>query len=316
MSARRRRCALSGISQRKGTIPFGSWKTWYQVTGTLGAGRPPVIALHGGPGSTHDYLLRLTALAEEGWPVIHYDQLGNGGSTHLPGKGADFWSIQLFLDELDNLLDRLDVADDYVLFGQSWGGMLAAEHAARRPTGLRGLVIANSPASMPLWREELAGLRRSLPADVQATLARHEKAGTTGSAEYTKASMVFYGRHVCRVDPIPRDVTATLMEIYNDPTVYTAMNGPNEFHIIGTLKDWTIVDRLPLIKAPALLITGRYDEVTPAACAPFFELIPDVRREVFEESSHMPHIEEPEKFDETMRKFLAGLVTVGRAQGS
>lgn len=302
---------MSGISQRRGTIPFGPWKTWYQITGALGASRPPVVALHGGPGSTHDYLLRLTALAEEGWPVIHYDQLGNGGSTHIPERGAGFWSIQLFLDELNNLLGQLCVADDYVLFGHSWGGTLAAEHAARRPAGLRGLVIANSPASMPLWREELAELRKTLPADVQATLTRHEKAGTTDSAEYTKATMIFYGRHVCRVDPLPRDVAATLMEIYNDPTVYRTMNGPNEFHITGTLKNWTVVNRLSLIEVPTLLITGRYDEVTPAACQSFFELISDVRREIFEESSHMPHVEEPEKFDETMQKFLTGLLGFG-----
>lgn len=300
---------LSGESQRKGTIPFGPWKTWYRITGALDAGRPPVVALHGGPGSTHDYLLRLTALAEEGWPVIHYDQLGNGGSTHLPGQEADFWSVRLFLDELNNLLGRLGVADDYVLFGHSWGGMLAAEHAAHRPAGLRGLIIANSPASMPLWREELAALRTTLPAEVQATLTRNEKAGTTDSAEYTEATMIFYGRHVCRVDPVPRDVAATFMEIYNDPTVYRTMNGPNEFHITGTLKNWTVVDRLSLIEAPTLLITGRYDEVTPVACEPFLEVIKNVHRETFEESSHMPHVEQPEKFDAAIQKFLTGLLS-------
>ncbi|MDL4817270.1 proline iminopeptidase-family hydrolase [Actinomadura opuntiae] len=295
------------MAQRKGTVPFGSWRTWYRVTGTLGAGRPPVVVLHGGPGSTHDYLLRLTALAETGWPVVHYDQIGNGGSTHLPQKGADFWSVQLFLDELNNLLAQLGIADGYVLFGHSWGGMLAAAHAARRPDGLRGLVIANSPASMPIWRKELAELRTSLPTDLQAVLTRHEKAGTTESAEYTAATMEFYRRHVCRADPLPREVAATFMEIYNDPTVYGSMNGPNEFHITGTLKDWSVTDRLPLIDVPALLVTGRHDEVTAPAYRPFLDLIPDVRHEDFAESSHMPHVEEPEKFDEVMQKFLTGL---------
>ncbi|MEJ8641978.1 alpha/beta fold hydrolase [Streptomyces sp. MS1.HAVA.3] len=147
----------------KGRVPFGEYRTWYRITGTPGGERPAVVVLHGGPGSTHDYLLSLAALADEGWPVVHYDQLGSGGSTRLPDRGADFWTVELFEAELDNLLRELGVADDYVLLGQSWGGMLAARHAARRPAGLRGLIIANSPASYLLWREEMEVLRAALP---------------------------------------------------------------------------------------------------------------------------------------------------------
>src|SRR5690348_9906472 len=114
----------------KGTVPFGSYQTWYRLTGDRRNGRPAVVVVHGGPGSTHDYLTNLAGLAESGWPVVHYDQIGNGGSTHLPDRGADFWTVQLSLDELDNLLRQLDIQDNYVLYGQSWGGMLAAKHAA------------------------------------------------------------------------------------------------------------------------------------------------------------------------------------------
>lgn len=295
-------------AEKKGTIQFRQWKTWYRVTGRLDTDRPPLIALHGGPGTTHDYLLALTDLAARGWPVIHYDQLGNGGSTHLPDKPDSFWNIQLFLDELENLLHQLGVAKDYVLFGQSWGGMLAAEHAVRRPPGLRGLVIANTPASMPLFREGVSRLRASLPVEVRSTLARHEAAGSTDSQEYFGATMAFYERYVCRVKPLPKDVTATLIELYSDPTVYHAMNGPSEFHVIGSLRDWTIVDRLPYVAVPTLLITGRYDEVTEAAARPFYDRIPDADWTVFNSSSHMPHVEEPEKFNEVMSRFLTDLI--------
>jgi L-proline amide hydrolase len=296
---------------RKGTVPFRTYQTWYRVTGDLDSGRAPLVAVHGGPGSTHDYLLRLAELAEaagpDGRPVVHYDQLGNGGSTHLPQQDAGFWTVDLFLAELDNLLTRLGIADDYVLFGQSWGGMLSAAHAARRPAGLRGLVIANSPASMPVWRSETAKLRAELPADVQAVLAQHEAAGTTDSPEYFQAAMAFYQRHVCRADPWPREVSATMMEIYNDPTVYYTMNGPNEFHVVGTLRDFSVEDRLADIAAPTLVLTGRHDEATPATVQPFLDLIPSVRWEVLPESSHMPHVEEPEAFDAVLKKFLTEL---------
>ena len=291
----------------KGTVPFGEYRTWYRVTGDPHAGRPPLVVLHGGPGSTHDYLLSLAGLAEHGWPVVHYDQLGNGGSTHLPGRGAGFWTVRLFLDELDNLLRRLGIDGGYVLFGQSWGGMLATAHAAARPAGLRGLVIANSPASYPLWLREMAVLRERLPPGVNETLLRHEAAGSTGSPEYAEALLPFYRRHVCRLDPWPRDYLASFYEIYNDPTVYYTMNGPSEFHVIGTLKDWSVVDCCADIEVPTLLISGRHDEATPATVQPFADLIPDVRWELFEESSHLPHLEEPQRFTEVLLEYLNGL---------
>ncbi|MFE1322873.1 proline iminopeptidase-family hydrolase [Kitasatospora phosalacinea] len=291
----------------EGTVPFGEHRTWYRMTGTPGAGRPVVVVAHGGPGSTHHYLANLAELARSGWPVLHYDQLGNGGSTHLPERGADFWVPELFEAELDNLLRSLGADEDYVLFGHSWGGLLVARHAARRPPGLRGLVIADSPASYPLWRQEMAVLRAALPPEVDATLRRHEEAGTTSSHEYYKAARVFYDRHVCRVVPWPRDYRASHLEVSEDPTVYSVMNGPNEFHVVGTLKDWSVEDCLPDIDVPTLLVSGRYDEATPVTVQPYFDLVPDVRWEVFEESSHVPNLEEPERFRAVLVEFLEGL---------
>ncbi|MGA6227334.1 proline iminopeptidase-family hydrolase [Streptomyces umbrinus] len=299
---------MAATTGTRGRVRFGEWLTWYRVTGDLGSGRPPLVVAHGGPGSTHDYLLGLTALAEEGWPVVHYDQLGNGGSSHLPDRGADFWTVSLFLDELDNLLSGLGVADDYALLGHSWGGMLAARHAAGRPPGLRGLVVASSPASYPLWLREMKVLRDRLPPGVNDTLLHHEAADTTESHAYLKAMRCFYDRHVCRLKPWPREFMASFYEIYNDPTVYFTMNGPTEFHVIGTLRDWSVVECCPDIAVPTLLTSGRHDEATPVTMQPFADLIPDVRWEIFEESSHVPHIEEPERFRTVLSEFLNGLL--------
>src|SRR5258707_15706025 len=87
-----------------GHAPFGAWQTWYRVTGDLGSGATPLVVLHGGPGAAHNYTLRMARLAEQGRAVIHYDQLGIGNSTHLPDNGADFRTVELFPDQLDNLL--------------------------------------------------------------------------------------------------------------------------------------------------------------------------------------------------------------------
>jgi L-proline amide hydrolase len=287
-----------------GVVDFGAWQTWYRVTGDLHSGRTPLITAHGGPGGTHDYLLTMADVAASGRPVIHYDQLGNGSSTHLRDRGADFWTVDLFLDELENLLTRLGVADAYHLLGQSWGGMLAAEHAVRRPKGLRSLIISDSPASMPLWLAAAADLRAALPADVQATLLRHEEAETTTSPEYLAAMQVFYDRHVCRVVPQPVELARTFAAIADDSTVYFTMNGPSEFHVIGTLKTWSIVDKLDRITAPTLLISGKYDEAAPSTVQPFADRIPDVRWHVFEHSSHVPHIEERGAYMDVVQRFI------------
>ena len=247
----------------------------------------------------------MTALAV-GRPVIHYDQLGCGNSTHVPDADPSYWTVELFLAELDNLLEQLEIADDYHLLGQSWGGMLAAEHAVRRPAGLQRLVISNSPASMPLWLEAAASLRAGLPAEVEETLRKHEEAETTDSPEYEAAMKVFYDRHVCRVVPNPPEVAAAFASIEGDPTVYHTMNGPSEFHVVGSLKDWTIVDRLPRIAVPTLVVSGAYDEAQPVCVSPYAELIPDARWEVFAESSHLPNVEEPERYGAVVESFLRG----------
>lgn len=290
---------------RTGTIPFRGHETWFRITGGEAASLPPLVVLHGGPGALHDYTLRIAGLASPARAVIHYDQLGCGRSTHLPDRGADFWTVALFLAELDNLLTHLAIADAYHLVGQSWGGMLAAEHAIRRPPGLRSLTIANSPPSMALWLEEANRLRSELPAATQATLLAHEQAGTTDSAEYAAATMEFYARHVCRVLPFPPEVQASFDGIAADPTVYHTMNGPSEFHCIGTLKPWSVIDRLSAIAAPTLLLSGRHDEATPKVVQPFADGIAGARWTIFENSSHMPHVEETEAWLREVGGFLA-----------
>jgi L-proline amide hydrolase len=296
-----------GVTDAKileGFAPFGEYETWYRVTGDLTSPMAPLVVVHGGPGCSHDYLDSLKEIANSGRAVVHYDQVGGGRSTLLPEKGADFWTVELFLDELDNLLEVLGIAGRYNLLGQSWGGMLGAEHAIRRPAGLRALVLSNSPASMDLWASEAKILRGQLPRDVEAALDRHEAAGTINDPEYLAATKVYYDEHVCRVIPNPPEVVRTFEFMEKDSTVYNTMNGPNEFFCVGTLRDWSVVDRVNSISVSTLLISGRHDEATPATVQPFFDHIPNARWEIFEDSSHMPFVEESEKYREVVESFL------------
>jgi L-proline amide hydrolase len=82
------------------------------------------------------------------------------------------------------------------------------------------------------------------------------------------------------------------------------MNGPSEFHVVGSLKEWSVVDRVADIRVPTLVVAGAYDEARPIVWQPFVDAIPDVRSHVFGESSHMPHVEEHEEFLRIVGDFL------------
>lgn len=300
------RAEAPDLVRQEGEADFRGWRTWYRSIGNLDGAKPPLVTLHGGPGGTHDYLEPYERLASSERAVIFYDQLGGGRSTHLRDKPAEFWTVELFLEELDNLLRHLGIEKDYHLLGQSWGGMLGAEHAVRRPSGLRSLVISDSPASMELWVREADRLRQALPPEVQQTLLSHEAAGTTDSVDYAKAARVFNERHLCRLDPWPAALDRSFAYMQADSTVYNTMNGPSEFHVIGSLRGWSIIDRLDRIRVPVLLISGRHDEATPATVQPYADRIPDVRWTIFENSSHQPHFEETEACLNLVDEFLAG----------
>ena len=206
-----------------------SCSTWYKILGNLKSDIVPLVALHGGPGACHEYLLPLEDLTHQaGTPIILYDQIGNGKSTRLPEKMGDksFWTEELFRLELGNLLDYFGLHErGFDLYGQSWGGMLAAKYAALRPKGLRKLVLAGAAASVELMLVGANRLRKGLPQDVQEILERCKREGKFESEEYERACLVFYKRHLCRLDPWPKGIEIALGHLKDDPTVYQTMWG-------------------------------------------------------------------------------------------
>ena len=278
------------LNAREGTIDFRGHKVWYACVGEAveQPGKLPLLCLHGGPGVGHDYLETLAAMASHGRRVIFYDQLGCGNSDQP--DDPSLWNVQLFVEEVDVVRRALGLERVHVL-GQSWGGMLAMEYAL-------------TPASMIQWVAEANRLREGLPSEVQAILLRHETDGTTGSAEYQSAMLEFYRRHVIRVDPMPEAVARTFAKLERNPQVYQTMNGPSEFHVVGKLKTWDIVARLPEINAPTLVTSGRHDEATPLIAETVHRGIRGSEWVIFEDSSHMAHVEEAARFMAVLEEFL------------
>ncbi|HTS22460.1 MAG TPA: proline iminopeptidase-family hydrolase [Casimicrobiaceae bacterium] len=291
------------LHAREGTIEFRGYRVWYGCMGEEDElpGKLPLLCLHGGPGAGHDYLESLGAMAKRGRRVIFYDQLGCGNSDQP--DDPSLWTVPLFVEEVDVVRRALGL-DQLHLLGHSWGGMLAMECALMQPVGMASLTIASSPASMIQWVTEANRLREGLPSDVQTLLQRHEAAGTTSSSEYQSAMMEFYRRHVIRVDPMPDAVARTFAKMERNPQVYQTMNGPSEFHVVGNLKNWDIVARLPEIKVPTLVTSGRYDEATPLIAETVHRGIQDSEWAIFESSSHMAHVEEADRYVTLLDEFL------------
>jgi len=289
----------------EGFVPFRGGRTWYRSVAAAheDEARLPLLCLHGGPGANWLHLKPYEALADER-RVVFYDQLGSGNSGLLEPHEASIWQPELFVEEVGVVREALGLERVHIL-GHSWGGMLGMQYAADQPEGLVSLIVESSPPSVPAWMPELARLRAELPPEVEETLRRHEEAGTTDDPEYEAASMEFYKRHVCRADPWPDWLVECFQLLDANPEVYHAMNGPSEFHVIGTLRDWDITPRLGEIRVPTLVFSGRYDEVTPTMTEAAHRAIPGSEYVLLEESSHMAQAEQPEETLALVRDFIA-----------
>lgn len=282
---------------REGTIDVPGGKVWYQV---VGEGGIPLLCLHGGPGMSHDYIATLADLADRR-TVVFYDQLGCGRSDRP--DDPSLWTMERSVVEVAAVREALGLERMH-LFGNSWGGWLALQYVLDRQPALVSLTISSSPPSVERAVREMNELRRRLPADVQRVLDDHEARHFFDCPEYTAAIMVFYKRHLCRLEAWPEGVEQAMGPGFGRGP-YLTMWGPSEFGpVIGNLAGWDITDRLGEIRVPTLLTVGRHDEMWPSHMADMQARIPGSELVIFENSSHMAFVEEHEAYIATMNRFL------------
>ncbi len=290
--------ALANVAQTEGFARVPGGKIYWRK---FGAGdKAPLLTLHGGPGSSHSYLLPLQALAD-GRPVIFYDQLGCGRSDAPEEDSA--YSIQRSVDEVDAIRAALGL-DKVVLLGHSWGALLAVEYLCQgRGLGVERLILSGAMASIP---QVVAGFERlfaTMPDGWGDKIHALEKAGKTGAPEYAELVQKFYDTFVLRVPPSP-EVLATLEALSKSPA-YRVLNGPNEFTIVGKIKDWDRRKDLKAITQKTLLTTGEFDEVTLDCHETLRDGIAGkARLAVMTGCSHLTMNEKPAQYNALLRNFL------------
>jgi proline-specific peptidase len=284
------------VRDEQGFIPVDGHRVWYR---RVGSGGIPLLLLHGGPGAGHDYLEPLEGLARER-EVIFYDQLGCGRSDRPDDRSL--WRIDRFVREIDTVRAALGLERIHLL-GQSWGGWLGIEYLISRPRGIVSATLASTSASIPQFVSEANRLKAQLPPEMVAVMRRCEAGGDWRNPEYEAAVMEFYRRHLCRLHPWPDALQRTIRNLDGN-AVYETMNGPNEFVVIGNLRDWDRSDRLGDIQVPTLITVGRFDEI-PVTCAETLRRgIAGSRVVVFEHSGHTAHLEETGRYLQVVGGFL------------
>lgn len=279
-----------------GVIAVPGGNVWFKRVGG-GAGLP-LLVVHGGPGLPHTYLRSLERLADER-EVILWDQLGCGNSERPSNR--ELWTMQRSVAEVDAVVAGLGL-NGFHIFGNSWGGMMAQQYALDSASRAISLTISNSIASIPQFSEMVARLKTKLDPATQSAIDRHEAAGTTHTAEYQEAIRTWNETYLCRIRPWPPELLDAFSNMGTE--IFETMFGPSDFHIVGTIRDWDVFDRLTEIALPTLILAGRFDECAPEHMWDMHQRIAGSQYELFESSSHMPFIEEPAKFDSVMRDFL------------
>ena len=268
-----------------------------------------MLLLHGGPGATSElYECFDTWFPRAGLEYYYYDQLGSLRSDQ-PGDGS-LRDLARFVDEVEQVRQALGLdRSNFVLLGQSWGGLLAMEYAVTHQQNLKGLVISNMMASARQYNDYARDVL--MPAMDQAALAdikRYEAEGTTSDPRYEQLLMEQHYRwHVCRM-PLsewPEPVTRSLGHI--NPAIYVPMQGPSELGLSGTLEGWDRTADLPGINVPALVIGAEHDTMDPGHLRWMAGQLPQGRYLHCPDGSHLAQFDDPGHYFPGLIEFLTSL---------
>ena len=284
----------------EGYMPYLGHKTYYRIVGKSG-GKTPLVLLHGGPGSTHNYFEVLDSIANTGRQVIMYDQIGCGKS-YLDGH-PELWTKETWINELIALRNYLHLNEIHLL-GQSGGGMQAIAYLIdEKPVGVKSVILSSTLSSSKLWADEQHKLIAQLSEKDQQAILQAEVTKNWDDSAYLLANEHYYAAFVTSNNANTPECVTRKKKVGHEAYLYGW--GPNEYQPTGSLRDFYYTDRLHEIKIPALIISGSRDICTPTVARTLKEGIPESQWELFEGARHMCFVEQNDKYCKLLSKFLA-----------
>jgi proline iminopeptidase len=283
----------------------GDFKVWVKRTGNNP--KLKLLLLHGGPAAAHDYMIGMDSfLPAAGIEYYYYDQLGAGNSDH-PDDGDDLWTIDRYVDEVEQVRTALGLTkDDFCLLGQSWGGILAIEYALKHQDQLKCLIISNMMASIPAYNEYARTklMPQMNPADL-ATVQRLEGEHKTNDPRYMGILVPqFYEKHILRRPQAqwPEPVNRSFAHL--NEHIYTLMQGPSEMGASGRLANWDRFADLKRITVPTLVIGAKYDTMDPAYMEAMAKQLPKGEYAFMPDGSHMAMYDDQQRYFAALVGFL------------
>lgn len=294
-------CSCNG-KMKQPALPVGesfltteNGKIWYKITGT-GNGLP-VVLLHGGPGYASNYLKPFEELGNDR-QVIRYDQLGSRKSDRITDTAL--FKIQQFINDLESLRQHLDIKKWHLL-GHSWGTIMAMEYYKLYPEHVASITFGSAALNIHTWQEHARELLLTLPQEFQDAIKNAEMTGNYNDSLYQAANNLFMGTYMVR-----NPVMAEMDSLYSTMNyeMYLYMQGPSEFTITGTLKDYDATPYLPEIKVPTLFTVGEFDEAGPEIIKSYADKVPGSQYIILSGAAHITMWDATEENVRVVREFL------------
>lgn len=277
----------------EGYMPFREYQTYYRIVGDANPKKAPLVLLHGGPGSSHNYYELLDDYAEKsGRQLIMYDQVGCGKSS-LP-EDESVYVKETWAEELIALRKYLQL-DQIHLSGQSWGGMLAMFYLTTyNPQGVKSVMINSSPASIKLWTQEQHRLIKYLSPEDQQAIADAEANNDFTGAKYLAANERYMDAYAWETDK--SKLPEPMQRPTNGQRASFIAEGPNEFTENGSISDFEVTDQLYKIQIPAMVTSGTDDLCTPLIAKSVVDHIPGAKWHLFANSRHLALLDQHDEF--------------------
>ena len=287
--------AMPALGAGEARLAVDGGTIWYKATGTTA--RTPVVLLHGGPGFSSYYLKPLEALGDER-QVIRYDQLGGGKSSGLTDTTKI--TVAHFVQELDSLRSHLGIAKMHIV-GHSWGTILGLEYYRAHPDRVASLTLASAALDIPQWERHARALLATLPDSMQRAVKTRETEKKFDAPDYQAALKAFYGKYVW-LRPVKPDLDSMMKQV--NTTIYGYMQGPSEFTITGTLRQYDATPFLSSVKVPTLFTVGAVDEADPVTIKRHAAMVHGGTLVVIPNAAHITTWDNPEPMIAAIRAHL------------
>lgn len=293
--------APSVIERREGYVDTGTAIIYYL---TIGQGGPPLMLLHGGPGSTHEYFLPYLLPLAKNRQLVLIDERGSGRSQKFDDDPKQYTLDAMAKDvEAVRVALRLGKID---LLGHSFGGTLAQAVAINHPAGIRRLILASTGSSAARINADFKVIKDSLDKDLRARIEDLESRGIIGPdgaqlPEYRRLADEAEAPYNYFVRPPAWDGAAS-------PLAWDVLNqmwsATSDFHIDGNLAGFDLTPALRKLTIPALVIYGDHDMVSDATARQSHEALTGSVLAKIPRSAHMTMVDQNAAFIDAVSRFL------------